>query len=64
MNLLIIEFQRLLLTHSLRGIHWYQPFKANFSFHKITSKITQMTTLYINLLLYITFTMIYYIRQE
>ncbi len=34
-------------------------------FHKITPKNnTQMTTLYTNLLLYIAFTMNYYIRQE
>ncbi len=38
--------------------------KATFSFHKIIPKNAQMTTLYINWSLYITFTMIYYIRQE
>ncbi len=38
--------------------------KASFSLHKLFSKKTQMTTLYKNLPLYITFTMIYYIRQE
>ncbi len=39
-------------------------FKASFSFYKLIPKNTQMTTLYTNLSLYITFTMIYYIRQE
>ncbi len=39
-------------------------FKATFSFHKLIPKHAQMTTLYTNLSLYITFTMIYYIRQE
>ncbi len=38
--------------------------KATFSFHKLIPKNAQMTTLYTNWLLYITFTMIYYIRQE
>ncbi len=40
--------------------------KASFSFHKLISKNTQMTTLYtiINVSLYITFTMICYIRHE
>ncbi len=41
------------------------PFiKATFSFHKLIPKNAQMTTVYTNWLLYITFTMIYYIRQE
>ncbi len=39
-------------------------FKTTFSFHKIIPKNAQMTTLYTNYSLYITFTMIYYIRQE
>ncbi len=43
---------------------WLQTVKAAFSFHKVIPKNTQMTTLYTNLSLYITFTMIYYIRQE
>ncbi len=38
--------------------------KATFSFHKLLQENAQMTTLYTNLSLYITFTMIYYIRQE
>ncbi len=38
--------------------------KASFSFHKRIPKNTHMTTLYTNLSLYITFTMINYIRQE
>ncbi len=38
--------------------------KASFSFHNITPKNTQMTNLCTNLSLYITVTMIYYIRQE
>ncbi len=38
--------------------------KATFSFHKLIPKNAQMTTLYTNWPLYITFTMIYYIRQE
>ncbi len=38
--------------------------KATFSFHKLILKNGQMTTLYTNWSLYITFTMIYYIRQE
>ncbi len=37
---------------------------ATLSFHKLIPKNAQMTTLYTNLSLYITFTMIYYIRQE
>ncbi len=56
----------------LKSIGLYQPcdlhtcltFKASFSFHKPIPQNTQMTTLYTNLSLYITFTMIYYIRQE
>ncbi len=39
-------------------------FKASFSVHKLIPQNTQMTTLFTNLSLYITFTMIYYIRQE
>ncbi len=39
-------------------------FKATFSFHKPIQKYAQMTTLYTNWSLYITFNMIYYIRQE
>ncbi len=38
--------------------------KATFSFHKLIPKNAQMTTLYTNVSVYITFTMIYYIRQE
>ncbi len=38
--------------------------KASFAFHKLIQKNTQMTTLYINLSLYITFIIIYFIRQE
>ncbi len=37
--------------------------KATFSVHKLIPKNTQMTTLYTICSLYITFTMIYYIRQ-
>ncbi len=36
--------------------------KATFSFHKLILKYAQMTTLYTNWTLYITFTMIYYVR--
>ncbi len=39
-------------------------FKATFSFHKLIPKNAQMTTLHTNWSLYITFTMIYYIRQQ
>ncbi len=39
-------------------------FKVTFFVHKLIPKNTQMTTLYIDWSLYITFTMIYYIRQE
>ncbi len=39
-------------------------FKATFSVHKPILQNGQMTTLYTNWSLYITFTMIYYIRQE
>ncbi len=39
-------------------------FKATFSVYKLIQKNSQMTTLYTNWSLYITFTMIYYIRQE
>ncbi len=38
--------------------------KAPLSFHKPIPQNIQMTTLYTNWSLYITFTMIYYIRQE
>ncbi len=38
--------------------------KATFSVHKLIPQKAQMTTLYTNWSLYITFTMIYYIRQE
>ncbi len=38
--------------------------KAAFSVHKLIPRNTQMTTLHTNWSLYITFTMIYYIRQE
>ncbi len=38
--------------------------KATLSFYKLIPKNAQMTTLYTNLSLYITFTMIYYIRQK
>ncbi len=38
--------------------------EVKFSFHKLIPKNTQMTILYTNLSLYITFTIIYYIRQE
>ncbi len=41
-----------------------QVFKATFSVHKLIPKNAQMTTLYTNWSLYITFTMIYYIWQE
>ncbi len=44
------------------SIQYY--FNASFSFHKLIPKNDQMTTLYTNLLLCITFTKIYYIRQE
>ncbi len=42
----------------------YVVFKATFSVHKLIPKNAQMTNLYTNWSLYITFTMIYYIRQE
>ncbi len=38
--------------------------KATFSLHKLIAKDDQMTTLYTNWSLYITFTMIYYIKEE
>ncbi len=38
--------------------------KATFSVHKLIPKNAQMTTFYTNLSLYITFTIIYYIRQQ
>ncbi len=38
--------------------------KVTFSFHKLIPINTQMTTLYNNWLLYITFIMIYYITLE
>ncbi len=38
--------------------------KATLTFHKLIPKNAQMTTLYANLSLYITFNLIYYIRQE
>ncbi len=46
----------------LQSNHAY--IKVTFSVHKLIPRNTQMTTLYTNLSLYITFTMIYYIRQE
>ncbi len=45
-------------------LNLYVHVKATFSFHKLIPKNTQMTTLYTYWSLYITFTMIYYIRQE
>ncbi len=42
----------------------YVAVKATFSVHKLIPKNAQMTTLYTNWPLYITFNMIYYIRQE
>ncbi len=42
----------------------YTILKASFSVHNLIPKNAQMTTLYTNLSLYITFTMIYYVRQE
>ncbi len=38
--------------------------KGTFSFHKLIPNNDQMSTLYTNLSLYTTFTMIYDIRQE
>ncbi len=38
--------------------------KATFSVYKLIRTNAQMTTLYTNWSLYITFTMIYYIRQD
>ncbi len=38
--------------------------KVTFSVHKLIPKNAQMTTLYTNWSLFITFNMIYYIRQE
>ncbi len=38
--------------------------KVPFSFHKVTNKKTHMTVLYTNMSLYITFIVIYYVRQE
>ncbi len=46
------------------GFVFDSVFKATFSIHKLIPKNAQMTTLYTNCSLYITFTMIYYIRQE
>ncbi len=43
---------------------WSSSLKATFSVYKLIKKNTQMITLYTNWSLYITFTMIYYIRQE
>ncbi len=42
----------------------YKSVKATFSVHKLIPQNAQMTTLYTNWSLYITFTMIYYIRHE
>ncbi len=39
-------------------------FKTTFSFHKLIPKNAQMAILYTNWSLYITFTVIYYIRQD
>ncbi len=38
--------------------------KVTFPVHKLITKNSQITTLYTNWLLYITFTLIYYIGQE
>ncbi len=42
----------------------YDLVKATFFVHKLIQKNALMTTLYTNWSLYITFSMIYYIRQE
>ncbi len=47
-------------------VRWLEStmFKATISIHKIILQNTHMTALYTNLSFYITFTLIYYIRQE
>ncbi len=57
------------VVHTVAGLKpqlkGYQThLKATFSVHKLIPKNAQMTTLFTNWPLYITFTMIYYIRQE
>ena len=57
----------ILITNKLKKLtSWHNEaaVKATFSVHKLIPKNAQMTTLYTNWSLYITFTMIYYIRQE
>ncbi len=51
------------LVGHITAIHENRP-KASFSFHKITQKNIRMPTLYTNWTLYITSTVIYYIRQK
>ncbi len=50
-----------LACHCQHNRQTHTHFKATFSFHQIIPQYAQMTTLYSNLSLYITFTMIYYI---
>ncbi len=50
------------LTNSLHDVK--HCLKLPFLFINLSPKNTQMTTFYSNLLLYITFTVINYIRQE
>ncbi len=56
-----IDYSREIFHYILYSVFYFQ---ASFSFHKLIPKNTHMTTLYTNLSLYITFTMINYIRQE
>ncbi len=51
----------IVITCSLRFLLF---FKNTFSVHKLIQNNNQITTLYTNWSLYITFIMIYYIRQE
>ncbi len=53
-----------MINNCKRHCDIHKWFKASYFFHKLIPQNTQMTTLYTNLLLYGTFTMIYYIRQE
>ncbi len=53
-----------LIFRQLLFFFWNMANKATFSFPKLIPSNAQMTNLYTNWSLYITFAMIYYIRQE
>ncbi len=65
-----LYYSQTLLSYTLKHVRsnvaydTYSILKTSFSFHKLIPQNTQMTTIFTNLSLYITSTMIYYyIRQ-